>query len=972
MAHVRKSKSHSEADDKARKADPVGYEERKEEFVQRMVTEGLAKLEDKLRTRHGKKVFRDEVKFQKNLHKEAMALKTKMIQEHRHELRLIETAVVANGSIDWKTFVSAARPLRKKVGGRGIQVMWWAMNTAERTEVQVTDLRKWLKGKSRLNNELAIRLRAKLAMFSDLIQQIREKARLVYRDGDARFKTYSLEKLMEDYSNMADNCAATLHASPAKASASDKEANKATKRELTKSTNLLTVKVHVTGKHMAHVYDQTFDLQSKQPWFLRQNRGTSAIGEPLTVQIGARSFLAYVPDGDDNRVFDIEIPAWMRTYLADQEANDFLASTRARRNSLHAPKLGSRKHTNHNNEAADGSSNRAGHSVKSNNGFADSMLDVILGTPSSSPDASPGKLANEVKVFEGNLLKQGAKFGLWHPRYFRLHVHFLAYWHSKSAYIRGVKSARNTPSHHVSSPGDEWKPPSNLAQQLGSEGPTRHSNITELQASHDATAAPEACFDLHLLQSAVVERQDIVLTFTAIGNGSVVRRLRAPSHANALAWQEAIYQHYTWYCTNRETELLAFMNTAQHKSRQRKNADDGRGALARETFDGIARPRSNSSDCLLKAIVKSRREVHRKHDLAARVKDTPRSHGRRMKSSMTTREAAQQWRRQRKDQETAVAAATAMAALARTQTHPSSGSSSQVRPGDRPALFNAPSSEQPPPDVSDSDSDDEQPVLPPPASNEETSVQHRSVDKLGVCPLDTALRTAKKQQNEPKQNVPSTPPPAFSPATKTRVIMAAPTAYGDGYSPRGSADSPHGQYAMSPHKRVMAGLRRPGWARTRYPQLEQQLELGGESDEEQGSGEDSSWMPPPPPFSDDLLDSPRSPRKGRVPMSPLQQRGPSKHARFAKTNDDVPKSKYGKHVCKHNNENVAVAIPPPPSVPHPKHKHYRPATNASSSDTAAAAPTTPPRLSPLVDADAVSPASRGKWSARRHSVRVIF
>ncbi len=71
------------------------------------------------------------------------------------------------------------------------------MNTAERTEVQVTDLRKWLKGKSRLNNELAIRLRAKLAMFSDLIQQIREKARLVYRDGDARFKTYSLEKLME-------------------------------------------------------------------------------------------------------------------------------------------------------------------------------------------------------------------------------------------------------------------------------------------------------------------------------------------------------------------------------------------------------------------------------------------------------------------------------------------------------------------------------------------------------------------------------------------------------------------------------------------------------------------------------------------------------------------------------------------------------------------------------------------------------
>ena len=83
------------------------------------------------------------------------------------------------------------------VDRRAVQVMWWAMNSSERTQIQVTDFRKWLKGKSRLNNELSIRLRAKLAMFSDLIQQIRDKARVVYRDNDPRFLTYCLETLMQ-------------------------------------------------------------------------------------------------------------------------------------------------------------------------------------------------------------------------------------------------------------------------------------------------------------------------------------------------------------------------------------------------------------------------------------------------------------------------------------------------------------------------------------------------------------------------------------------------------------------------------------------------------------------------------------------------------------------------------------------------------------------------------------------------------
>ncbi len=109
---------------------------------------------------------------------------------------LLETAFKAARTINWKEFVQAARPMRRKLGGRALQVMWWAMNTSEKLEIQLTDLHKWMKGRSRLNNELAIRLRAKLAMFSDLIEQIRVKARAVYRDGDPRFQTFCLEALM--------------------------------------------------------------------------------------------------------------------------------------------------------------------------------------------------------------------------------------------------------------------------------------------------------------------------------------------------------------------------------------------------------------------------------------------------------------------------------------------------------------------------------------------------------------------------------------------------------------------------------------------------------------------------------------------------------------------------------------------------------------------------------------------------------
>ena len=38
-----------------------------------------------------------------------------------------------------------------------------------------------------------------------------------------------------------------------------------------------------------------------------------------------------------------------------------------------------------------------------------------------SPESSPGKGAN-TETTEGNLMKQGAKLGLWHTRYFRLQV----------------------------------------------------------------------------------------------------------------------------------------------------------------------------------------------------------------------------------------------------------------------------------------------------------------------------------------------------------------------------------------------------------------------------------------------------------------------------------------------------------------------------------------------------------------------
>ena len=59
-----------------KRKESLGFEQRREEFIQRMVTEALAKLEKKLKTREGKKVFREEVVFQKNLHKEAITLKS--------------------------------------------------------------------------------------------------------------------------------------------------------------------------------------------------------------------------------------------------------------------------------------------------------------------------------------------------------------------------------------------------------------------------------------------------------------------------------------------------------------------------------------------------------------------------------------------------------------------------------------------------------------------------------------------------------------------------------------------------------------------------------------------------------------------------------------------------------------------------------------------------------------------------------
>ncbi len=65
MPNILKSNSHVASDAAAKVVDPAGFEQRREEFVQRMITEGLAKLEDKLTTRKGKRVFRDEVKFQK-------------------------------------------------------------------------------------------------------------------------------------------------------------------------------------------------------------------------------------------------------------------------------------------------------------------------------------------------------------------------------------------------------------------------------------------------------------------------------------------------------------------------------------------------------------------------------------------------------------------------------------------------------------------------------------------------------------------------------------------------------------------------------------------------------------------------------------------------------------------------------------------------------------------------------------------
>ena len=145
MPRIRKSMSHKAADAAAKATDPAGFEKRREEFVERMVKEGHAKLEAKLETHRGKKVFKDEVKFQKGLHKEAVALRLVVAKKHQRALMLLETALKAARVMRWKDFVGAAKPLRRKLGGRALQVMWWAMNTQERSEIQVTDLHKWMK-----------------------------------------------------------------------------------------------------------------------------------------------------------------------------------------------------------------------------------------------------------------------------------------------------------------------------------------------------------------------------------------------------------------------------------------------------------------------------------------------------------------------------------------------------------------------------------------------------------------------------------------------------------------------------------------------------------------------------------------------------------------------------------------------------------------------------------------------------------
>ena len=896
-----KSKAHAASDEAAFKADPEGFERRREEFVQRMIAEGLAKLEEKLKTRKGKRVFRDEVRFQKGLHKEATKLRSLVSLQYRRELMLLETAVKAARTIDWTEFVKAARPLRKKLGGRAIQVMWWAMNTSERTEIQITDLNKWLKGKSRLNNELAIRLRAKLAMFSDLIHQIRDKARVVYRDGDPRFQTYCLEALMVDYSAMeqratdaaganANFTADTVEGLPKRLSSSSlKNAIGDQLERENVNRNVLTAKVQVTGRNVSHAYQQVLN-SSQNTWKLQQVRTADIdIGEKLTVQIGARSYLAEVPDVPVGSLFDMNVPGWMRAYLIDQEESDFMASARAAKHSSPAIKrstsVGAPKKL------------QRGYSVKKG-GYTDSMMDVILMDDESAATTAvtvEDEDVSEANTKEGNLKKQGATLGLWHTRYFRLHVHFLAYWKTKSAYLRGQGQADSTGKGPYSSPGKPKKKKSfnkkNKSKTVDEVQPScEHKTITDLQASNANTVTPEACFDLHLLQSAVVESEDIVLTFTTTGNESIVRRLRAPSYASALSWQEAIYQHYTWYCTNKETELLAFMDMAQQNKRH--NGTD----LNRELEETITRPRCQSTDGILGVVTKSRRAHYRNRGVADRVRDSPRSHGNRMKSTMASREEAKTRREQRKAAAQSVSANKTVKRTSSEDTF-SMPQTPPVRRAHRPRAAR-PGSES---SCASDGSDTAAPPPPPSRADIIPAPEQQQPRSRPNALFRLALKAAGSQNKRLSGRHfqrPDTPPPSRD--LRRRAVNTS-NKYLRKPNPSGAP--------LSPHQRILVGARRPGWAH-------------------QNDG-----MPPPP------AHSPRSPHKGRAPMSPLTQRGQTKQRRFGGTPDSVTKStsfensqldrKDSENDCplppsspttdlriKQRPRSINVA---PPPVPHPKH-----------------------------------------------------
>eukprot|EP00750_Incisomonas_marina_P005011 INCI13560.1.p1 GENE.INCI13560.1~~INCI13560.1.p1 ORF type:complete len:1097 (-),score=219.42 INCI13560.1:71-3361(-) len=1096
MPNIRKSQSHAAANANAEKADPVGFEQRREEFVQRMVTEGLAKLEDKLKTRKGKRVFRDEVKFQKGLHKEACALRSVVATKHRHELMLLETAVKAARTLQWKGFVEAARPLRRKLGGRALQVMWWAMNTSERKAIQITDLQKWVKGKSRLNNELAIRLRAKLAMFSDLIHQIRTKARHVYRDGDPRFKTYCLEALMLDYSAMEDQSSKDQAEEEAEKARSKKSAARPRSHSLPDldiagsgnedDDSILTATVQLKGAGLSHTYKQLLNKKQQSAWKLQHARTADMhVGENLTVQIGARSFLATVPDVPLGGMFDITIPDWMRGYLADQEESDFMASCRAAR---HASPLrgvdGDRKQLLI-DIASPRSAARKGYTVKKA-GFTDSMLDVILMEEENATASAACAVAstesttrryppqNRGDTKEGELKKQGATLGLWHTRYFRLHVHFLTYWKSKAAYQRAqvdtpaksasaensaegsevvaavntkikrkhsnkkdkLKTAEEVLGRGLDNANSPFSGNSFYAQPDKLEPGCEHATVSDLQATYAATVTPEACFDLHLLQSAVVERTDIVLTFTTTCNASVVRRLRAASHASALSWQEAIYQHYTWYCTSKETELLAFMDMAQAATQAKRTRDSEAAAVVNRTTTDLETAEDDEGICPTSEIstaTKSRRVIRRTktgtdqglldrvapiriaNTAAAaaaaaknKIADTPRTYSRRMKATLTSHEEAEARRRRKRDELLAEIESTGgetgkrssqrvhrarsrsrVGVRSRNNSNDSNASASTAAIADDADVVGLEAPDTPPPSFGASGfgSPCEEGVSP---SARKARPKSTSLFRLALSGASAALppppcdfgaleSDEEEQQDQNKSSnffLRRSPPPHLrepgphkTTPRPTRALRFKAGAAGVGMAQRAgspkrgrallSGGSRIADGSMSPHKRVLAGARRPGWAQ----------------------------VPPPPPAA--------SP-KGRAPMSPLPQRGLEKQPRF-RSNSPVnevnelaktspPRFEEGAEnelpvpapttevdalpvVPQRRSRSQSRPRPPstrrPPSKPHPKHS----SPNAVPSTCADKSPASV--CDGATDLNLARKARRSQHRQRR-SVRVVF